>query len=506
MKKIKQFFYDNKTVLISLFCFSILVYGYAGLNSIINLDGIDDFIIKDKVSNYALYLSVGRWGWSLIGLFFDFYPSSFLCLILNSVLFSVSGVYIGKLLKINNKIYTILLSMILIAFPTNIIAYTYLPWQYSIGIGYFVSIYSVYRLSTYKSYKDGLTASLFIAFGISIYQTFLPLIIVLCIVSLIISLSDKCTVKEFFIKALKYLLFGLIGAVIYYIIVKISTFIFNVDMNTYQGANTMFNIDFESIKLSFVNTLKSCVNVDFGYFYSTTINTVLLIIIAIGFLLYIFKIDPRKMIIYSILVYMIILSPRILNFIKPYVIYHLITLLPYSVFFIGCLAIAIKGISVFKSEKIKRILNRIMIVILVISSFSMMINANKAFIMSKQATDAAFSYLNRLQTRIEMLDGYNKLPNPKKYYLYRECEGCGLSKFPLSDYAYVKLQGVTWTFLEINSDTIPAFNLLGENVVSAELSSKEYQEIYDIAKYRKKYPDNSSIFIYKDIVVVKMEF
>ncbi len=79
MKKIKQFFYENKTILITLFCFSLLVYGYAGLNTIINLDGVDDFVIKEKVSNYALYLSVGRWGWSLIGFFFDYYPSSFLC-------------------------------------------------------------------------------------------------------------------------------------------------------------------------------------------------------------------------------------------------------------------------------------------------------------------------------------------------------------------------------------------------------------------------------------------
>ena len=146
-----------------------------------------------------------------------------------------------------------------------------------------------------------------------------------------------------------------------------------------------------------------------------------------------------------------------------------------------------------------------MIVVLVVISFGMMVSANKSFVMAKQSTEASFQYLNRLQIRIEELDGYSDLEYPKKYYLYRKDNEKLLFENPFSSKTYYSEQGVNWTFLKINEDTIAAFNLLGVDVVDAEVSEDDEEEILKLLESAKEYPDKSGIFIYKDIVVVKMD-
>lgn len=100
MKKIEKFFNDNKKVLIALFVIFIVTYGFAGTNSIINIDGVDDYIILDKLFDYKLYISVGRWGWAIIEFIFNYYPVPFLILIMNAILFSISGVLLGKIFNL----------------------------------------------------------------------------------------------------------------------------------------------------------------------------------------------------------------------------------------------------------------------------------------------------------------------------------------------------------------------------------------------------------------------
>ena len=95
----------------------------------------------------------------------------------------------------------------MMAFPTNVIAYTYLPWQFSIGIGYLLSILSIYILKYSNNKFKLLLSSLLIGFCTSIYQSFLPLIIVLCVGTLILNFDDS---KKLFKDIFKYVLYGFI--------------------------------------------------------------------------------------------------------------------------------------------------------------------------------------------------------------------------------------------------------------------------------------------------------
>lgn len=194
--------------------------------------------------------------------------------------------------------------------------------------------------------------------------------------------------------------------------------------------------------------------------------------------------------------------PRIFYFIKPHQFYHNITLMAYSVFYVANISFLLNNIDVIKNIIYEKYIINTVVVVLMIISFGMIVSANKSFVMARQSTEASFQYLNRMQMRIEELDGYSDLEYPKKYYLYRNGDEKLLLN-PFSNKAYYTEQGVNWTFLKGN--TITAFNLLGVDVVNAEVNEEDEREILDLLKNAKEYPDKSGLFIYKDIVVVKMD-
>ena len=127
--------------------------------------------------------------------------------------------------------------------------------------------------------------------------------------------------------------------------------------------------------------------------------------------------------------------------------------------------------------------------------------------MAKGITESCFNYLNRLQLRIEQLDGYSELSDVKKYYFYREDGESLAPKYPFSKYAYVSNSAINWSFLTYDVDTVSALNVLGINVVNAKdyISEEDDLNIKKLACERKKYPNNEGIFIYKDIIVIVME-
>lgn len=500
MKEIEKFFKDNKIVLVSLFAIFIVTYGFAGTNSIINIDGINDYVILNKLSDYKLYLSVGRWAWAIIGYIFNYYPVPFLALIMNGILFSIGGALLGKIFNIKREVYVILVSTIMMAFPTNVIAYTYLPWQFSIGIGYLLSIVSVYILKYSNNKFKLLLSSLLIGFCTSIYQSFLPLIMVLCIGCLIINFDNS---KKLYKEFLKYIVYGFMGVVVYIVGVKLSTLLFNVEMNSYQNADQMFSINY-NISLIKKN-LSTLLDTSFGVMFPENIHLMLKIVMFFGVLVSLFKYNVKNMFLYLVLVVLLLISPKIFCFIKPYQFYHIITLMAYSMFYVVGVTLLLNNFNVIRNNKFRKYFSNFMIVILVIIIFGMIVSANKSFVMARQSTEASFQYLNRLQMRIEELDGYSDLEYPKKYYLYRDDPNKTFFLNKFSNKTFLEEQGVNWTFLSFNGDTIVAFNLLGVDVVEAKVSEEDEKEILKLLKDAKEYPDKSGIFIYKDIVVIKME-
>lgn len=502
----KKLFKDNKLILIVLFCFTLIVYGYFGFNSIYNIDGINDLILINKVNDFNLYLSVGRWSWALIGLIFDYYPLPLLCLIINSFFFSLTGVYIKKAFNIKKDIYVILLAMILISFPYNINAYSYSAWQFSIGITYFLSFYLINYVKNSNNYKMYMLSMFIISFIVGIYQSFLPFLVCLFVCISIDEVISTKNIKTALKRLVLYFFILLWGCILYALIVKVSTFALNIEMSTYQNANNMFNINIIDIVNNFKSFLVKVVEINKTSSFPTYIHIVLIVLSIIGLgVNYKEAKDIKKSLILILLYFMLIISPKILLLIKPYHWYHTITLISYVPLFVYTLSLLFRYL--IKNKKYI-LFDKIVKTLVIVIIFIFVVNANKSAVMSYNATNASFSYLNRILIRAEQLEGYNELANPKKFYFLNQGKK---EAFLSNKSAYNNEIGVTSSFMLINEDIIDALNVMGIDAIdgSKELNIQEDSEIYNM--YSKSinnktyYPHPESVFIYKDIIVVFMK-
>lgn len=498
INKIKKFILNNKCEFIVLFIISFLVYCYAGFNSIYNIDGIDDLCVGSIMSDYHNYLSVGRWGWALVLFAFEYYPSTILCLFMNSILFAFFGVLFIKTFDIKNNIFGIIVSGIMISFPVNFMLYFYTSQQFIIGIGYLCSIYSLYKIKNARNYKDYIVSMLFMCFSTSLYQMYIVFIVCGLIGIIISEYIDSKNIKLFFKKLLYKVICVLSSLVLYYVITKLVNLVFDISFSSYQNAGDMFSINIEDIINNIPRLLGRVLHPDFDGSFSVFSHCVLLLFMLISVVSLFVRVKPYKYFILVILVISLFVSPRLLLLLKPKQIYHTLTLMPYSMLY-GVL------LSYLGNIKYKNVIKYICIILCVVL-FNMIVRANRYFVMSYNIMNSNFAYLNRLQMRIESLDGYNSLSDEKKYYIYRESGDALTYYYPYSK-IYDDESAVRWSFLCMKGDIISAFNVLGINVVDASkyISNEEESEIINILKDKDSYPSSDGIFIYKDIVVIKID-
>ncbi len=504
-----KFWEDNKKVLVILFCYTILIFGYFAFSGSINNDGIKDLLLEDGQAGFSLYLSVGRWGWALLGLISGYYPIPIFDLILNACLFSLATIYLCKLLKVENKLYQVLIGMIMIGFPVNAIAYAYGSWQFSIGIGYFVAIYSVYCLYKSKFWYEYFFSSFLIAFSISVYQSFLPFIIVLMLLLFIrqLMLNNSNKLKEYFMMILKCIVLFLLGCFVYVIMTKLTTFIFNIKMSDYQYASSMFKIDFANIIEHFSSSLKITFSIHTIAFFSTIIHITMIVITIFTALIIIFKGKGIKKSIYLLLFILLLIAPEALRFLKPSQFFHSITNIPYVIMYTGSILLFLTTISDIKikgNKKFNDVVVKISVAITIIIIFSFAINSNKASFMAKRSSEAAFYFVNRLQIRVESLDGYTELGDEKTYFFY--LTNNNNKTFYTKSKAYVETVGLTSNFTYFPPDIIDALNVMGINATLLEKKDNDLlvNEILNIcrAKHLDIYPSEESIFIYKGVIVI----
>lgn len=494
--KIKNFFLDNKAVLIVLFCFSLLIYGYFGVSTIVNCDGLDDLLLEGSTYNGKMYLSVGRWGWALICTIFNFYPAPVFCLILNSFLFSVAGVLLGKIYNLKNKLYICLSAMLLIAFPINLMAYSYFAWQYSIGLSFLIIIYGIYLLKKECSLRNVLLASSLICFAIGIYQVFICFAATLILYLIIITLMEEKNTQKIKKKIIFYLLVPIIAVGLYYIITKLTVLIFNVEMSSYQNASSMFSFDIATIFSNLGNSILHILCLIKIRFFPIWIQIILLLMIYVGIFINILKMKNNRATFILIFGFLLIFSANFLIIFKPTSTYHYLTYMGLSILYGGGIALLFKSLEKYNIKiKIKYFLT----IITIICLFFIALNDNQMGVMAKKASDASFSYVNRMISKIESVKNISSVKKPYRIYMPNDYVN---SDFYYENDAYDRIVGITSKFTFYGKKLVAAMNVLGFNSQNANLNSEEQEAIDKLLLTTRRYPEEGSIFIYKDIIVV----
>lgn len=269
-----------------------------------------DILLNNVFYNgYSWEISLGRFGLYVVGLLKCFLTIPHIDILISYFIISISLVILFDLFSFRKKEDIILYILIICLNP--ITSATLLFNYCSIGytLAFLCSILSIYvYYKEENKIKKYLFSLILIVVALSMYQAYLSVIVTTFIIYNIKLLLEK---KENFKLSLKYILTLLMGAILYFIIMKISLLVFHVNMSNYSGADkiglqTLLSIP-KKIGLSYklfyeyYFTDKIVKNI---YIKNNILNIFLLILLIIGVVFKIFKnnLSPKKKVLTLLLV------------------------------------------------------------------------------------------------------------------------------------------------------------------------------------------------------------
>lgn len=299
---------NKRNLLIILITFIFLFLTHLPLMTK-NILSADILLNNGFYNGYSWEISLGRFGLYVIGLLKCFLTIPHIDILISYLIISISLVILFDLFSFRKKEYIILYILIICLNP--ITSATLLFNYCSIGytLAFLCSILSIYvYYKEENKIKKYLFSLILIVVALSMYQAYLSVIVTTFIIYNIKLLLEK---KENFKLSLKYILTLLMGALLYFIIMKISLLVFHVNMSNYSGADkiglqTLLSIP-KKIGLSYklfyeyYFTDKIVKNI---YIKNNILNIFLLILLIIGVVFQIFKnnLSPKKKVLTLLLV------------------------------------------------------------------------------------------------------------------------------------------------------------------------------------------------------------
>ena len=452
-------------------------------------------------------IALGRWFLPVVCSFSSFYDLPFLNGILAIIFHALGCVCIFRILGVKKKITAVLVGALISTFPTvtSVMMYNYVADGYAIS--FFLSTMAALYLTREK--PKFILSAVLIALSMGIYQAYITVTIMLILFHLIDELVFKnVSFKVILKKALKILLSGILGAAIYWIILKVLLSSFSLELLDYQGMGdtaSLSNIDLLGSLYVIKETFIKCFfDLSGGVSIYVILNAVLFVFTLFYYISHVVKIgiyrEPARLVMIIVLGFMLILGSGALAFINPCVDYHNLMLMGYSVFYLFFIVIYERGCEKNPSIKCWTIL---VLSLAVISN--QIVVANVSYHKAQLAYEKSYGVLIRIIDRIE------KLP---------ENEECNkilvVGALDDSDKYSVNLPpditGITDGYIIRADDETVSQSVLTSAI--SDYSGKIYEFINgeekkellnrEDVKSMAKWPGENSLKIIDDIIVIKL--
>ncbi len=463
--------------------------------------------ITDLAGNAQVFFSGSRIS---LGRFlggFTVYCNSWTIGFICALLLSLTCVVIIKLFEVKNKINAALISLAVVSFPSLACTYGYLTMAQNVSIAIFCAVMSVYLT---KRYKFGfIIGSILLMISLAEYQAYIALSVVLSLMMVFVYLiNEKSINKSFFIYLLRYLLMGILGVILYLIILKLILKFNNGSLANYRGVESMGKIPLLELPKLISNSYSNFIKFFKGriYFYFPSFVKWFYIVIAIGSINTIFEYIKIKNIKIKIaaLIFIIIfpLSVDIIEIIAPESGLDAIS----SYVFVMCIIVPLGMLEYSKSNCLKLITGVLTLGILTCNYSS--ISRYYLFLDSVYEQTAFFE--NRLYARIEETEGFEygmpvaiisgkdapinntNYNNDTEFPELRGERGI-----------FTKYIGLSQTDARNSQKTVNLFQvMLGADVSIAD--SNAIEEIKNTEEYRNMgiYPDKDGIKVINGVMVV----
>jgi len=375
---------------------------------------IRNFINEDYLgylNYYSNHLGSGRWMPQIMTGMLPVVIGTFAILLL-----ALTAVITISVLEINRPIYIIIVSALVVTFPSLSYSFGYLFMTEVYSIALFLAALSVWCS---KRFKFGfLIGAIFLACSLGEYQSYVSYAMTLSIIRLLqVILENKKLVRDWVKELFNYLLMGALGVVLYFIILKFLLYINKINLLDYKGISKMGEIPITQIPGLLQRTYIGFCDFFSGktfFSVSKTIFVVYFLIILSIFILELLLIYKRR--IYRntlsltgiiVLNLLIPLSVNIVDFIAP--LTDTTSLNIYSMVLVFIIPIVI--LEVFDEEPViystysnfKNIISYFVVILDIFLSIHYYVLSNTYYLKLSEYTQYTVALDNRILARIEPL-------------------------------------------------------------------------------------------------------
>lgn len=444
--------------------------------------------------------------------------SPILATLLSSIFLGITVVLVIDIFKIQNKYLKYLTSILFVVSPNISATLTFFYCSDAYILGMLLATLSVYIIRRFENRKWPIfIGGLLLALAMGIYQTYLSVTMVLSVATLLIDLLNNKENKKVFLNLSKYIIMGIVGICLFYVLSHITLLLKNLPISSYSGAN---KIGLSSL-LNLPKLLPESYQSFFNYYFTdeiipntiwhTNILYILIFVIELFAIIYIvIKNKVYKKLTNTILiVFGIVIIPMcigIIEIIVPDVDIHI--LMACSMIYI--FPLFFKVLEMLPKGKIHRVLKYVVVVCSLLIAWNYTWQDNASYIAINTMQNQAINTATRIVNQIEELDEYNPqmpvlllggLENNK--YFSRENTSIEAKKIFDRTWGFISEKSTIW-WGNLDSWRKIFYEYVGVNLnLVSEGECKEILES-DEFKNMKYYPEKDGIKVINGTVVVKL--
>lgn len=408
VKKIYNYFTKtDKLALVCTFASWMLVHLFVFVN---------DFFVYDSVRLFdsSTGLENGRFLIYPILLLFANCQIPLIIGIVSGIFVSFSSMLLCRIFKIDNPIYTVLLSLTLVSFPVMYANNAFLSSAHIYTLALLLSVLAAYY--TYKNTLRGYAfAALFVIASLACYQAYLPFAVCLVLLmTLVDSLNEKKPselIKRLVITGVVFV----IAVGIYYCIWQSLVDVFNITTYEYRGESeglaTFFSLDIvsrmiQAYILGFFMMVKGLFyHGDLAIMVVGRIIKVCVLVLSVILLIASFKSKKHKFGNISMAILSIIGLPLGVGLIYVFSPFSPHNLMVFPVFSIWLLLIVLSKQLIEDKKTVHKVLEWAVVVLLILSILINVICGNIGYSILSSESKSAITFVTRIVNRVESTDG-----------------------------------------------------------------------------------------------------
>ncbi|WP_099190540.1 glucosyltransferase domain-containing protein [Tepidibacter mesophilus] len=268
----------SKTVFFAAIVIGLLSHLYFFVHKFANEDDIAHL-------NTALFYTKtsGRWFLGYITQLRGFYSLPVIIGAISIFFCAISAVLTAKLLRTKKTVTAFIIGALMASFPVLSYSFCYLFMADAYMYALFFAVLAVFLTNKYKFgfILGGISLSL----SLGIYQSYIGYAIGLVLIILINLLIDnELDLKKIGLEILKYFTMGVLGAIFYFVSLKINLYLTGSTLLSYKGIDKMGHIDLYKLPSLVLRSYKNFFNSFAGKYYpvSGTLHSLYIVELIIG--------------------------------------------------------------------------------------------------------------------------------------------------------------------------------------------------------------------------------